>query len=101
MLLTISLPVLVSMCNDGLFSDNSSKDQYFPQKYMVNPFIEEIPVSTIISPTIDNWLISTKGQDKNQLIYKLLTIGEPYLVLILPTPGIGWKRSVNTSKGKA
>ncbi|MFT8908489.1 MAG: DEAD/DEAH box helicase, partial [Lentilactobacillus diolivorans] len=50
--------------------------------YMDNPVIEEIPVSTIISPTIDNWLISTKGQDKNQLIYKLLTIGEPYLVLI-------------------
>lgn len=58
------------------------KINVFLKKYMVNPFIEEIPVSTIISPTIDNWLISTKGQDKNQLIYKLLTIGEPYLVLI-------------------
>lgn len=54
----------------------------FLKKYMDQPVIEEIPVSSIISPTIDNWLISTKGQDKNQLIYKLLTIGEPYLVLI-------------------
>lgn len=58
------------------------KINVFLKKYMDNPVIEEIPVSTIISPTIDNWLISTKGQDKNQLIYKLLTIGEPYLVLI-------------------
>ncbi len=49
---------------------------------MENPIIEEIPVSSIISPTIDNWLISTKGHDKNQLIYRLLTVGEPYLVLI-------------------
>lgn len=54
----------------------------FLKKYMDNPVIEEIPVSSIISPTIDNWLISTKGQDKNQLIYHLLTVGEPYLVLI-------------------
>ncbi|WP_283678627.1 DEAD/DEAH box helicase [Lentilactobacillus sp. Marseille-Q4993] len=58
------------------------KVNVFLKKYMQNPVIEEIPVSTIISPTIDNWLISTKGKDKNQLIYDLLTIGEPYLVLI-------------------
>ncbi len=54
----------------------------FLKKYMTNPVIEEIPVESIISPTIDNWLISTKGQDKNQLIYRLITLGEPYLVLI-------------------
>lgn len=54
----------------------------FLRKYMENPYVENIPNRTIISPSIDNWLISTKGQNKNDLIYKLITIGEPYLVLI-------------------
>ena len=54
----------------------------FLKKYMNNPVMEEIPVESVISPTIDNWLISTKSHDKNSVIYKLLTIGEPYLVLI-------------------
>ncbi|WP_268913222.1 DEAD/DEAH box helicase [Lentilactobacillus sp. SPB1-3] len=58
------------------------KVNIFLKKYMNNPVVEEIPVSTIISPTIDNWLISTKGKDKNRLIYELLTIGEPYLALV-------------------
>jgi len=54
----------------------------FLKKYMSNPVIEEIPVQSIISPTIDNWLISTKSKGKNNVIHQLLTIGEPYLVLI-------------------
>lgn len=54
----------------------------FLKKYMNNPVMEEIPVESVISPTIDNWLISTKSHDKNSIIYRLLTIGEPYLVLI-------------------
>ncbi|MCH4124274.1 MAG: DEAD/DEAH box helicase [Levilactobacillus sp.] len=54
----------------------------FLQKYMNHPVREEIPTDTIISDTIDNWLISTKGQNRNQLIYQLITMGEPYLVLI-------------------
>lgn len=54
----------------------------FLKKYMVNPVIEEIPVQSIISPTIENWLISTKSKGKNNVIHQLLTIGEPYLVLI-------------------
>ncbi len=58
------------------------KLEVFLKKSLVHPLIEEIPVSTVISPTIDNWLISTKGKDKNQIIYKLLTMGNPYLVLI-------------------
>lgn len=58
------------------------KLQPFLRKYLTNPVIEEIPVTSIISPTIDNWLISTKSQQKNELIYNLLTMGEPYLVLI-------------------
>ncbi|UDM31706.1 DEAD/DEAH box helicase [Lentilactobacillus laojiaonis] len=58
------------------------KISVFLKKYMDNPVVEEIPVETVISSTIDNWLISTKGKNKNQLIYNLLTMGEPYLVLI-------------------
>lgn len=54
----------------------------FLRKYLNNPVIEEIPAAAIISDTIDNWLISTKGQNRNELIYHLITMGEPYLVLI-------------------
>ncbi|GEP19442.1 DEAD/DEAH box helicase [Pediococcus argentinicus] len=54
----------------------------FLRKYMENPAIEEIPTETTISPTIENLLISTKGRDKNQVIYQLLTLGEPYLALV-------------------
>jgi len=54
----------------------------FLKKYLNKPVIEEIPAASVISDTIDNWLISTKGQNRNQLIYQLITMGEPYLVLI-------------------
>ncbi|MCT6857849.1 MAG: DEAD/DEAH box helicase [Apilactobacillus sp.] len=54
----------------------------FLKKYLENPYVENIPNQAVISPTIDNWLISTKGQNKNELIHKLITLGEPYLVLI-------------------
>lgn len=54
----------------------------FLNKYMTNPVIEVIKNQTVISPTIKNWLLSTKGRDKNQLIYQLLTLGEPYLALV-------------------
>ena len=54
----------------------------FLKKYMDHPVIEEIPSATTISPTIKNILMSTKGQDKNNLIYELLTMGEPYLALV-------------------
>lgn len=54
----------------------------FLKKYLQNPVIEEIPVETVISPTIDNWLIPTKGRSNDKMIYDLITMGEPYLVLI-------------------
>lgn len=54
----------------------------FLKKYMDHPVIEEIPVTSVISPNIDNWLLSTKGKNKEQLIYRLLTMGEPYLALV-------------------
>ena len=36
----------------------------------------------VISEDIENWLISTKGKDENQMIYQLLTIGHPYLAIV-------------------
>ena len=54
----------------------------FLRKYMYNPVIEVVAHKHVISPTIDNWLISTKGRDRNKLIYDLLTMGEPYLALV-------------------
>lgn len=58
------------------------KLQPFLRKYLSNPVVEEIPVTTVISPTIENWLISTKSASKNEVILKLLTLGQPYLALI-------------------
>lgn len=54
----------------------------FLKKYLENPVIEEIPTEAVINPDVDNWLMSTKGQDRNQLIYRLLTLGNPYLALV-------------------
>lgn len=54
----------------------------FLKKYMENPVMEEIPTETVINPDVKNWLMLTKGRDKNQLIYQLLTMGEPYLALV-------------------
>lgn len=54
----------------------------FLRKYMYNPVIEAVANKHVISPTIDNWLVSTKGRDRNKLIYDLLTMGEPYLALV-------------------
>lgn len=54
----------------------------FLKKYMGNPEIEEIPTETVINPNVENWLMSTKGRDKNDLLYQLLTMGNPYLALV-------------------
>ncbi|HAL53142.1 MAG TPA: DEAD/DEAH box helicase, partial [Sphingobacterium sp.] len=54
----------------------------FLKKYMQNPVIEEIASKTVISDSIDNWLISTKGKNINHLVYQLLTVGHPYLAIV-------------------
>lgn len=54
----------------------------FLRKYMTDPIVEVVENKNVISPTIDNWLISTKGRDRNQLIYQFLTMGQPYLALV-------------------
>lgn len=58
------------------------KLQPFLQKYMNNPITIEIENKEVISDLVDNWLISTKSKDRFDIIYEILTIGNPYLVLI-------------------
>ncbi|WP_071131579.1 DEAD/DEAH box helicase [Enterococcus timonensis] len=54
----------------------------FLKKYLDNPTIVEIAPDNKIAPAIENYLISTKGHEKNEVIYHLLTMGQPYLVFI-------------------
>lgn len=54
----------------------------FLKKYMRNPIVEEIKDKTIISPNVANWLFSTKGRDKNKLVYQLLKIDNPFLAMV-------------------
>lgn len=58
------------------------KLQPFLRKYLHNPLFEIIKSKTLIPTTIQNNLYFTKGQDKKQVLQKLITLGEPYLVLI-------------------
>ncbi|MBF0819392.1 DEAD/DEAH box helicase [Streptococcus acidominimus] len=58
------------------------KLQPFLKKYLTNPIIEQIKTQTVISDTIDNWLISTKGRDKNGLILEITKLMQPYLAMI-------------------
>lgn len=58
------------------------KLQPFLKKYLSNPVMEKIKTKTVISDTIDNWLISTKGHDKNAQIYQLTQLMQPYLAMI-------------------
>lgn len=54
----------------------------FLKKYLENPVIMEIKPKAVISDHIENWLISTKGKQTNQLVRDLLTIGHPYLAIV-------------------
>ena len=52
------------------------------KKNMHGPQRVEIKNGTIIPRNVSNWLMSSHGRDKKQMIYQLITLGEPYLVLI-------------------
>ena len=58
------------------------KLQPFLKKYLSNPVMEQIKTKTVISDTIDNWLVSTKGRDKNEQVYQLTKALQPYLAMI-------------------
>lgn len=58
------------------------KLQPFLKKYMQNPLVIQVENEQVIADTVENWLMSTKGKNKIDMIYKLLTIGQPYLALV-------------------
>lgn len=58
------------------------KLQPFLKKYLSNPVMEQIKIKTVIADTIDNWLLSTKGRDKNAQIYEISQLLQPYLAMI-------------------
>ena len=58
------------------------KLQPFLKKYLSNPVMEKIKTKTVIADTIDNWLLSTKGRDKNAQIYEISQLLQPYLAMI-------------------
>ncbi|HEO3156510.1 TPA: DEAD/DEAH box helicase [Streptococcus agalactiae] len=58
------------------------KLQPFLKKYLTNPVMEKIKIATVIADTIDNWLLSTKGRDKNAQILELSKLMQPYLAMI-------------------
>ena len=58
------------------------KLQPFLKKYLSHPVMEQIKTKTVIADTIDNWLLSTKGRDKNAQIYEISQLLQPYLAMI-------------------
>lgn len=54
----------------------------FLRKYMAKP--EEIVIDNpaVIAPTIKNDLLDIGSKDRKKIVYKLLTMGQPYLVLV-------------------
>ena len=58
------------------------KLQPFLKKYLSNPVIEQIKTKTVIADPIENWLLSTKGRDKNAQIYQISQLLQPYLAMI-------------------
>lgn len=59
------------------------KLQPFLKKYLHNPVMEKIANKTVISDTIENWLVSTKGSSHNQLLLQLTKALNPYMAMIL------------------
>ena len=54
----------------------------FLKKYMDNPNFIEIENEELISENVENWLVPTKSRNRVEMIYEILTIGQPYLALI-------------------
>ena len=58
------------------------KLQPFLKKYLHNPVMQKIANKTVISDTIENWLVSTKGSSHNQLLFQLTKATNPYMAMI-------------------
>lgn len=58
------------------------KLQPFLKKYLHQPQNIQLTVPTIIASNITNWALFTRGRDRKQVLYQVLTMGQPYLALI-------------------
>lgn len=58
------------------------KLQPFLKKYMNNPKFVKAENNQLISDNVENWLVSTRSNNRVQMVYDILTIGQPYLALI-------------------
>lgn len=56
--------------------------EVFLNKYMMSPERIIIDNNYVLSETIKNYLVMTKGRDRKELTYELLTMGHPFLALI-------------------
>ncbi|MBG9987620.1 DEAD/DEAH box helicase [Aerococcaceae bacterium DSM 111176] len=56
--------------------------EVFLNKYLVSPVMIEISPKQVLADQIDNYLISTKGQSRKELIHELLTMGYTYLGIV-------------------
>lgn len=54
----------------------------FLNRYVTNPQQITIEPKQVLAEQINNYLINTKGKDRKQLVYELLTMGHPYLALV-------------------
>ncbi len=54
----------------------------FLKKYMDNPVMVQVESKQLLSTTIDNQLLVTKGKNPNDILLELMTMGHPYLMLI-------------------
>lgn len=58
------------------------KLQPFLKKYLHHPLMEKIANHAVIADTIENWLLSTKGVSRNELLLKITKIINPYMCMI-------------------
>lgn len=56
--------------------------EVFLNKYMQTPQRVKIDEDLVLSPTIKNYLIQLASRDPKELVYELLTLGNPYLALV-------------------
>ncbi|QNQ81909.1 DEAD/DEAH box helicase [Lactobacillus sp. PV012] len=78
--------VMSKLPKDAILSAFSAtipvKLENFLRKYMTKPEFIVIDNPAVIAPTIQNDLIDVGSKDKKELLYKLLTMGQPYLALV-------------------
>lgn len=70
------------MSKFSLFSNDSTKITAIFKEIFDQSCNGKIKTATVIADTIDNWLLSTKGRDKNAQILELSKLMQPYLAMI-------------------